>query len=289
MSSAVVRFDRYIRDTTRVLQSKGSGSLIRLQDFFVFAMERGLKIHKMDDWKKYRVEMYGRLITGGQNGGLDERKIAYRVQDNPAGIYETPKSYSDGVAYNDGSWLIYNTSRIIKKGDKALYKDKVFCRDKSQVIDDLYSYALFLRKIGIEVVYEMNYYAVAFLTKYLRFYDGVFDCTMDNKKKVGEICRSAINKELEEIDCETRIDTRKFALDPDMVKRLKKGKPKKHAIGDTTRFQKKTQKQRTDDLIKTWYDPNLSRRGNIKVFRANGIEDVSLGRLQQWITENVNK
>ena len=252
-------------------------------------MEKNLKIHKMDDWKRYRVELYGRLITGGQNGGFDERIIAYRVQDNPAGIYETPKSYSDGVAYNDGSWLIYNTSRIIKKGDKALYKDKVFCKDKSQVIDDLYSYALFLRKIGIEVVYEMNYYAVAFLTKYLRFYDGVFDCTMDNKKKVGEICRSAINKEPEEIDCETRIDTRKFALDPDMVKRLKKGKPKKQAIGDTTRFQKKTQKQRTDDLIKTWYDPNLSRRGNIKVFRANGIEDVSLGRLQQWITENVNK
>lgn len=267
------------------MQSKGSGSLIRLQDFIVFAMERGLKIHKMDDWKKYRVEMYARLITGGQNGGFDERKVAYRVQDNPSGIYETPKSYSDGVAYNDGSWLIYNTSRIIKKGGYALYKDKVFCPNKSQVIDDLYSYALFLRKIGIEAVYEMNYYAVAFLTKYLRFYDGVFNCTMDNKKKVGEICWSALNKEPEDIDCSTRIDTRKFALDPDVVKRIKSGKTKRQAIGDTTRFQKRTQKQMKDELIRKWYDPKLSLQENVKMFKDNGIKKVSKSRLQQWTKE----
>lgn len=247
-----------------------------------------MKIHKMDDWKRYRVELYGRLITGGQNGGFDARKIAYRVQDNPAGIYETPKSYNeDGVAYNDGSWLIYNTSRIIKKGGNLLYKEKVFCKDKSQVVDDLYSYVLFLRKIGIEVAYEMNYYAVAFLTKYLRFYDGVFNCSMDNKKKVGELCRSAINKEPEEIDCITRLDPREFALDPDMIKRIKKGKTKKQAIGDTTRFQKKIKKQQKDDLIREWYNPCLSVRENIKYFKNNGINKVSQSRLQQWITEYV--
>ena len=251
-------------------------------------MEKNLKIHKMDDWKKFRVEIYGRLIIGGQNGGFDEKAIAYRVQDNPSGIYETPKSYSDGVAYNDGSWLIYNTSRIIKKGDKTLYKDKVFCRDKSQVINDLYNYALFLRKIGIEVVYEMNYYAVAFLTKYLRFYDGTFDCTLDNKKKVGEICRSALNKEPEEIDCSTRIDSRKFALDPDTIERMTRGMTRKQATAETTRFQKRVMKQMKDDLIRKWYDPRLSVRDNItKVFKPNGIEDVSPSRLQQWIKEYV--
>ena len=204
-------------------------------------MEKSLKIHKMDDWKTYRVEMYGRLIIGGQNGGFDERAIAYRVQDNPSGIYETPKSYSAGVAYNDGSWLIYNTSRIIKKGDKALYKDKVFCRD-----------------------------------------------TLDNKKKVGEICLSALNKELEEIDCCTRIDPREFALDPDMIERMTRGMTRKQATAETTRFQKRIMKQMKDDLIRKWYDPRLSVRDNItKVFRPNGIEDVSPSRLQQWIKEYI--
>ena len=241
----------------------------------------------MDDWKRYRGELYGRLIIGRQNDGLDEWAIAVRVQNNLSGIYETPKSYEDGVAYNDGSWLIFNTSRAFKHNDKTWYKDKVFCRDKSQVVDDLYCYALFLRKIGIDVGYEMNYYAVAFLTKYLRFFDGVFNCTMDNKKMVAEICRSAMNKEPEEIDCGTRIDKRKFALDPDMIKRMKSGKPKKWAIGDTTRFQKRTQKQMKDDLIRKWYNPQLSERENIKVFKANGIEGVSLSRLHQWIKEYI--
>ena len=231
--------------------------------------------------------MYGRLILGGQNGGFDERAIAYRVQDNPAGIYETPKSYNDGVAYNDGSWLIFNTSRTIKHNDRVMYKDKVFCRDKSQVIDDLYSYALFLRKIGIEVVYEMNYYAIAFLTKYLRFYDGVFDCTTDNKKKIGEICRSAFNKEPEEIDCSTRIDSRKFALDPDVIERMTRGMTRKQATAEKTRFQKKIMKRMKDELIRKWYNPLLSERENIKVFKSNGIEDVSLSRLHQWIKEYI--
>ena len=250
-------------------------------------MKKTLKIHKMDDWKRYRVELYGRLILGSLNERFDDRTIAYRVQSNPSGIYETLKSYNDGVAYNDGSWLIFNTSRAFKHNDKTWYKDKVFCRDKGQVVDDLYSYVLFLRKIGIDVVYEMNYYAVAFLTKYLRFYEGVFNCTMDNKKKVGEICRSAMNKEPEEIDCSTRIDTRKFALDPDMIKKMKRGKPKKWAIGDTTRFQKRTQKQMKDDLIRKWYNPGLSVRDNIKYFKANGINNVSPSRLHQWIKEYV--
>ena len=250
-------------------------------------MKKVLKIHKMDDWKRYRVELYGRLILGSQYGGFDERAIAYRVQDNPSGIYETPKSYNDGVAYNDGSWLIFNTSRTLKHNDKALYKDKVFCRDKGQVVDDLYSYVLFLRKIGIDVGYEMNYYAVAFLAKYLRFYDGVFNCSMDNKKKVAEICRSAMNKEPEEIDCGTRIDSRKFTLDPDMIERMTRGMTKKMATAEKTRFQKRVMKQMKDDLIRKWYNPRLSERENIKAFKANGIEDVSLSRLHQWIKEYI--
>ena len=250
-------------------------------------MKKGYKIHKMDDWKRYRVEIYSRLLQGGQIGGFQEREIAYRVQDNNWGIYETLKAFEDGVAYNDGTWLIYNTSRMQRCNDQVLFKDKVFCRDKNHVIQALYSYILFLRKIGIDVVYEMNFYAVAFLTKYLRFYDKVFDCTMENKKKVGELCQAALNKDPEDIDCNTRLDSRRFALDPVTIGRMTRGMTRKQATAEVTRFQKKVQKQIKDDLIKTWYNPKLSERKNIEVFRENGIEDVSLGRLHQWIKEHI--
>ena len=71
-----------------------------------------------------------------------------------------------------------------------------------------------------------------------------------------------------------------------MIERIKRGKPKKQAIGDTTRFQKKNQKQRKDDLISKWYDPRLSLQENVKMFMDNGIK-VSKSRLQQWTKEYI--
>lgn len=251
---------------------------------FDYDMRKGLKTHKMDDWKRYRIDLYGHLIRSAQRG-LEERRIALRVQDNAWGIYESQKTYENGVAYNDGNWLIYTTCRMCRKDDQALYKDKVFCRDREQLINDLYSYILFLRKIGVEVVYEMNFYAVAFLTKYLRFYDKVFDCTQENRKKVGELCQSAFKKEPEDIDCSARIDPRKFALDPYEIKRMTRGMTRKQATAEITRLQKRIQKQMTDDLIRKWYDQRLSVRKNIEVLKAHGVE-ISVGRLQQWIKEN---
>lgn len=253
---------------------------------FDYDMKKGLKTHKMDDWKRYRIDLYGRLIQGTY-GGLDEMRIAIRVQDNAWGIYESKKTYENGVAFNDGNWLIYTTRRMCQKDDQVLFKDKIFCRDREQLINVLYSYILFLRKIGVEVVYEMNFYAVSFLTKYLRFYDKVFDCTPENKKKVGELCQSAFNKEPEDIDCGTRMDPRKFALDPYEIKKMTRGMTRKQATAEVTRFQKRIQKQMTDDLIRKWYDQRLSVRKNIEVLKVHGVE-ISVGRLQQWIRENAN-
>lgn len=245
---------------------------------FVYMKKKGLKIHKMDDWQGYRVDLYARLIKSGSTGGLEDRKIAHRVQENKWGIYESPKTYKDGVAYNDGSWMIFSTSRVYKEKDKTLYKDKVFCKDKNQVITDLYSYILFLRKIGVDVVYEMNYYAVAFLTKYLRFLDKVFECTKENQIKIGELCQAAYNKEPDEIDCESRKDTRGFAFDPDIARKMRPA--------DIIRWQNKVEKQITDEQIEKWYNPKLSVRKNVIELKLHSIE-ISVGRLQQWINEYI--
>ena len=232
----------------------------------------------MADWERYKSDRYERIILAAQSGSLEDKRIALRVIANKAGIYETLKSYEDGVAYNDGSWLIYTTVRMVRKGNQAVYKDKVFCWDKNQVIDDLYSYILFLRKVGIDVVYEMNYYAVAFLVKYLRFYNGVFDCTWDNQRRIGELCRSAVNKAPEEIDCASRKDSREFAFDPDVTRKMSQA--------DIITWQKSIRKQMKDAKIRKWYNPKLSVRKNLEIMNEHKV-DVSLGRLQQWIQENI--
>ena len=232
----------------------------------------------MDDWKQYRITLYERFIRNGETGGLDAREIAFRVQENKWGLYESQKTYENGVAYNDGSWMIFSTSRVYKEKDKTLYKDKVFCKDKNQVIADLYSYILFLRKIGVDVAYEMNYYAVAFLTKYLRFLDKVFDCTRQNQIKIGELCQAACSKEPGEIDFESRKDTRWFAFDPDITMKMKQA--------DIVRWQNKIEKQIKDEQIKLWYNPGLSVRKNVAEMKRHGIK-ISDGRLQQWINEYI--
>ena len=241
-------------------------------------MEKRLRAHKMDDWEQYRRSRYESIILAAQSGGLEERRIALRILGNKAGIYESQKAYDgSGVAYNDGSWIIYTTSRRERQGNQLVYKDKVFCVDKNQIIVDLYSYILFLRKVGIEVVYEMNYYAVAFLVKYLRFYDGVFNCTLENQRKIGELCRSAMNKAPEEIDCTSRKDSRQFAFDPDDTRKMEQG--------EIIKWQKSIRKQMTDAEIKKCYDSNLSVRKNLEKLKEHGV-DVSLGRLHQWIKEH---
>lgn len=243
-------------------------------------MKMGFKVHKMADWERYKSDRYERIILAAQSGSLEDKRIALRVIANKAGIYETLKSYEDGVAYNDGSWLIYNTSRMDRQGNQVVYKDKVFCVNKSQVIDDLYSYILFLRKVGIDVVYEMNYYAVAFVVKYLRFYEGVFNCTWENQRQIGELCRSAMNRSPEEVDCASRKDSRAFAFDPDMTCKMNQA--------EIITWQKNIRKQMTDADIEQWYDPRLSRRKNQEVMKKHGV-DVSLGRLQQWIQEHAKE
>ena len=243
-------------------------------------MKKNYKIHKMDDWERYRWDLYGRIIQRIQTGDFDSRRIAYRVYENKSGVFETPKTYNDdGVAYNDGDWLIFNTSRTYKQNDTVVYKDKVFCKDKSQVITDLYSYILFLRKVGIDVVYEMNYYAVAFLVKYLRFYDKVFDCTPENQKKIGELCQAVNKKKPEEIDCESRKDTRQFAFDPEMTHKM--------TPSEIIKWQNKIEKQITDEQIKKWYDPKPSLRDNLKILKEHGVKIRSVGRLHQWVKEYI--
>ena len=52
-----------------------------------------------------------------------------------------------------------------------------------------------------------------------------------------------------------------------------------------TSIQKKVQKQQKDDLIKQWYDPGKSVRGNVKYFKENNIP-VSKARLEIYLREH---
>ena len=87
--------------------------------------------------------MYFNLMT--DPGYPNKNKC--RIQQNVYGLYESPKVYDEkGIAYNDGTWLIYNTCRI--KGGK--FRGRLFCGTKKQLLEYLYGYMCFLKKVGVD-------------------------------------------------------------------------------------------------------------------------------------------
>lgn len=180
-----------------------------------------------------------------------------RMYAHSYGLYETPKSYVNGVAYNDGSWLIYNTCR--KKG-KTL-RNKIYCKTKKDLIEYVYGYLCFLKKIGITDAEEMTYYAMCYVIYKLTFRKGLFSCAK-NKWELLEMAKGVLKKDVNDIKCQ-RKDPRKTALDPKIKKDM--------TVGEKTKIVKRLQRDRTDELIEKWYDPMLSIRKNVDVFRKNNV------------------
>lgn len=252
------------------MQSKGSGDPSRLQCCF-FVMD----FDSMRGWRAEKMDRY-RSILSNQELPLEIRD---RIYENPYGLYETPKTYGEGhVAYNDGSWLIYQTERMA--GGK--FKHKIFCKDKEAIVKHLYNYLLFLYVVGITERYEMMCYAYAFITYKFRFRKGMFNPINKNKELIRDLVLSVNKKDVKDIDMCSRADERKFAFDPKYLKIMKtrEGLDRKKY----TSMQKKTQKEMTDQMIRENYDPDKSIGENYRMFNLRGIK-ISKERLREWVNE----
>lgn len=221
------------------------------------------------EWIGRRKRVYFNLMTDS----VYPDKNKCRVQQNMYGLYETPKDYDkNGVAYNDGTWLIYNTCRVT--GDK--FRGKLFCRTKKQLLEYIYGYMCFLKKVGVDERDEMIYYSIGYIINKLTFRKGMFPDSKQNIEKLKELATSVMRKDIGEITC-VRVDKRKSCLDPKIKKTM--------TTAQKTSLQKKVQKQMKDDLIKEWYDPARSVRENVKYFKDNDIK-VSKARLEIYLREH---
>ena len=147
--------------------------------------------------------------------------------------------------------------------------NKVFCRTKQDVIRQLYSYLCFLKKVGLNNTLEMGYFACCHLIYKLTFRKGIWDVTDKNIKELESLINK-VNKN--EVTC-SRIDTRKYCMDP----KMKKGKNK----GQVTGLQRKKDKEMTWKRIEQLYDPALTRQQNLDKFKENGLV-VSESTLKRW-------
>lgn len=207
-------------------------------------------------WKKVREESF-RMVTWGLSD--EEKKAYYR------GVYETPKTYVNGYAINDGTWVRY------------IHTGKLWCKSKEEVLRYMYGYVCFLMKVGIYDSLELTHYSLCFLIDMLEYKKGLFGCSTENKAHIESIIRKV--SQARPADVKTaKIDKRRFCLDP----KMKKGK----TVAEKTSLQKKKDKAMTDARIAEFRDPKeKSVRDGARIITERGFK-VSPSRYQQWLKEN---
>lgn len=232
------------------------------QRYFVMLMKK--KIMKWDnkkEWVYKRKDLYRRILTSSNIPDICKK----RVNNHSRGLWETPKTYVDGYAYNDGTWLLYNTCRM-KNGK---FHNKILCKTKKDVIEQLYSYLCFLKQIGINYTLEMGYFAVCHIIYKLTFPKGLFKPNMTDLRKLEELIKTVMRND---VIC-ARKDTRKYCIDP----KLKRGKTKGQVVG----IQRKKDKDIRWKRIVELYDPALTNKQNLDRMRDNGL-DISEATLHRW-------
>lgn len=212
-----------------------------------------------------RDELYDMIV----NSSLSPDEEKDRVKAYREGLYATPKVYEDGYAINDGSWVKY------------YYNGRFRCKNKEEIGKYVYGYVSFLIIAGIDDWDEFRYYSLCFLIDRLEYREGLFGCSLDNRRRIESTIKKAYMKRPREV-WTAKEDKRGYCLDPTVMKERTKGlEEKKEIIGEKTRLQKESQKKKTDDRIAQRYDPNLES------IRKNAARcEVSPSRLCQWLKEN---
>lgn len=229
------------------------------------------------DWYEYRKKVYLEIL---KNNDIDFNIRRFVQQNKNQVIYETPKTFVDGVAYNDGTWVIYNTIKCNKR-KKAVWNIKI--TNYEHLIRVLYGYIAFLKVAGINDKESMLYFTLTFFDR-LTFLKGIFDCNDTNKKRILQLVEFVIKKNIDELTKDwTRNETkrircwddRKFAIKTDGMSTSEIRKIQHKVMG---------KKQKTDELIKKHYKPNLSIAKNLEILKENGVK-CSKRRLCNWMKE----
>ena len=229
--------------------------------YLIRNMNRKMQWDDKKDWVKKRKDLYMKIATSTSISPISRQ----RVFDFSKGLWETPKVFVDGYAYNDGTWLLYNTYRV-KNGK---FHNKVLCKTKKEIIEQVYSYLCFLKMIGVSNTLEMGYFSVCHIVWKLTFPKGLFKPNMTNLSKLEKLTKTVMKND---VVC-ARKDPRQYCIDP----KIKRGKTR----GQITGLQRKKDKDIRWKRIGELYDPSLTNNQNLDKMRDNGL-NISEATLHRW-------
>lgn len=219
-----------------------------------------------EGWETIRKGLYNRCMDPDSDIPKFQKQLVYY---NSSGLYETPKVYDkDGYAYNDGSWKKFSTGCMYKTG----YRGMMICRDKKSVIDCLYAYVCFLRKIGVDDSSVLRYFMVAYIIGKLDFKDGMFPGNRNNTDILSKMADEVMDKDVNDICCDCD-DERQYAISPDLLRCKDRG--------DKVKIQRKKDKELDWKRIEELYDSSKTDVQNLMEFKKKGL-DISGSTLTRW-------
>lgn len=246
-----------------------------------FDMKR-FELDNKKDWFKVRESIYRGIITDSSIE-LEDRLFCQKMKNTV--IYESPKTFVDGVAYNDGTWVKFHTFRT-KKGGKLVGNIRVM--GVNDLLRTIYSYMVFLRMTGIENEKLLVYFSAMFFDR-LTYPKGMFPSNNDNIRRLLELARRVLKRSKEDLtkdwtrdESEQRVgcwDDREFCLETSGMTR-----------SEATKMQNKVmdKKKRLDEQIEKFYDQDKSIAENLDILHSNGVK-VGKSRFCLWLKDHKTK
>ena len=216
-------------------------------------------------WESFRKDLYRNCMNPEVDIPDFQRQMVYDYRE---GLYETPKTFIDGYAYNDGTWKRFSTGCMYKTG----YRGMMICRDKKGVVDSLYAYMCFLKKMGVDNSKVFGYFTVVYLLDKLDFRDGMFPKNRDNINILSDMISEVMDKDIDDICCDCD-DRRKYVISPDLLRCKTKV--------DKVRIQRSKDREIDWKRIEELYDSSKTNIQNLMEFRKNGL-NISERTLQYW-------
>ena len=220
------------------------------------------------EWVNVKSRLYRSIMDSGDDDLGVPDHLRQLLYDYREGLYETPKKYIDGYAYNDGTWKKFKTGCC----QNGVYRKMTICGSKDDLLKKMYAYICFLRKMGIGEMVVIRYFVVVYMLDRLDFKDGMFPANQANWDKMGNYINTVLEKDIEDVCCDCD-DERRYAMDPRMLA----GKSSSTKV----KMQRKKDKELTWKKMAELYDDSKTNDQNLMVFHQNGL-DISLRTLQYW-------
>lgn len=242
-------------------------------------MKKRFEVDTKGDWFKSRWMYYSAAIND-KAISAEDRAFCERMKDKV--IYESPKTYVDGVAYNDGSWVIYETFRT-NEGGKQVGNFRV--KNVNDLVRRLYGYMVFLKLAGISSKKMLVYFTVVFFDR-LVYQKGMFDCNWRNKDILNKLADRVLSKPNDELTKgwtrgkdKNKIgcwDDREFCLDTCGKSKSEVSRLRNKVLG---------KKRKLDEQIEECYEEGRSIKEMLDILHRNGVK-IGKSRYCLWLKEH---